>query len=177
MNALKIILATVIIFGAGVITGGLLVNDVMQSRAKDIQRTPDVQSPHPPAANNDQDQSFAPNLPRPHPPEMLGKQFVQELDKKLHLTPEQRMAIGKIVAEGQERNHEIWTNATPQIRKVLQDVRQQIREQLTPDQRKKYEELLKRFRPPGHHPPAPANAPASTNEPPAPEATNPPPPE
>jgi len=71
---------------------------------------------------------------------LLGKQFVQQLDSALHLTPEQRVAIAKIVADGQERNHEIWTNVAPQMHKVLQDVRQLIREQLAPEQRKQFEE-------------------------------------
>ena len=102
---------------------------------------------------------------------MLGKQFVQQLDKALHLTPEQHAAIAKIVANGQERNHEIWTNVAPQMHKVLQDVRQQIREQLTPEQTKQFEEMVKRFRPPGHRP----QPPPPTNEPPMKAPTNPPP--
>jgi Spy/CpxP family protein refolding chaperone len=106
---------------------------------------------------------------------MLSKQFVQRLDKTLHFTPEQRTAIAKIVADGQERNREIWTNVAPQFHKVLQDVRQQIREQLTPEQQKQFEELMKRFRPAGHHPQTPANSPSSTNIPPTIAPTNPPP--
>jgi Spy/CpxP family protein refolding chaperone len=46
----------------------------------------------------------------------------------------------------------------------MQDARQQIREQLTPDQRKKFEELLKQFRL-QHRPP-------STNSPPMIAPTN-----
>jgi Spy/CpxP family protein refolding chaperone len=175
MNSWKIILAAVVIFGAGVVTGGLLVNNVVQSHSKDLQRPPDVLAPHPQADNRDHDQPAPPDLPKLRPPEMLGKQFVQQLDKTLHLTPEQRAAIAKIVADGQERNHEISTNVAPQIRKVLQDVRQQIREQLTPEQQKKYENLLKRFRLAGHHPQSPPNSPSPTNEPPTMESTNPPP--
>jgi hypothetical protein len=176
MNTLKIILATVIIFGAGVITGGLLVKNAVESRPKDLPPPTAEAAPHPQANNPEPDQSFAPELLRPRPPEMLGKQFVQQLDKKLLLTPEQRLVIGKIVAEGQERNHEIWTNVAPELRRVLQDVRQQIRDQLTPDQRKKYEELLKRFRPAGHHPQPSAGLPPATNEPPGLESTTNPPP-
>jgi hypothetical protein len=178
MNSWKIILAAVVIFGAGVMTGGLLVNNVVvPSPAKDLQRPPGVATPPPqaPADNRDHDQPPPPDLPKLRPPEMLGKQFVQQLDKTLHLTPEQRAAIGKIVAEGQEHNHELWTNVAPQMRRVLQDVRQQIREQLTPDQQKKYENMLKRFRPAGHHPPSPTNSPPPASEPPAMESTNPPP--
>jgi Spy/CpxP family protein refolding chaperone len=175
MNSWKIILAIVVIFGAGVLTGGLLVNYVEESHPKDIQRPLDEVTSHPQANNRDPDQPRPPDLPKPHPPEMLGKQFVQQLDNTLHLTREQRAAVAKIVADGQERNREIWTNVAPQMHKMLQDVRQQIREQLTPEQRKQFEELLKRFRPPGHRQPQPPNSPPPTNEPPMMAPTNLPP--
>jgi hypothetical protein len=175
MNSWKIILAAVVIFGAGVMTGGLLVNNVEQLHPKDMQRPPGEWNPHPQANNRDHDQPRPQDLSRPHPPEMLSKQFVQQLDNALHVTPEQRDAIAKIVADGQERNHEIWTNVAPQMHKVLQDVRQQIREQLTLEQRKQFEELLKRFRPAGHHPPTPTNSPSPANKPLIIAPTNPPP--
>ena len=175
MNSWKIILAIVVIFGAGVITGGLLVNYMEPSHPKDVQLPPGEGNPHPQANNRDHDQPRPQDWPRPRQPEMLGKQFVQQLDSALHLTPQQSAAIAKIVADGQERNHEIWTNVAPQMHKVLQDVRQQIREQLAPEQRKQFEELLKRFRPAGHHPQPPPNSPPPTNEPPMAVPTNPPP--
>jgi chorismate mutase len=175
MNSWKIILAIVVIFGAGVLTGGLLVNYVEQSHPKDIQRPLDEGSPHPQANNHDLDQPSPQDLPRSRPPEILSRQFVQQLDKTLHLTLEQRAVIAKIVADGQEHNREIWTNVAPQMHKVLQDVRQQMREQLTPEQRKKFEELLKRFRPSGRRPQPPPNSPSTTNEPPMTAPTNPPP--
>jgi hypothetical protein len=170
MNSWKIILAAVVIFGAGAMTGGLLVNNVAQPHPKDNQRPPGESNPHPQANNRDHDQPRPQDLPKPRPPEMLSKQFVQQLDKTLHFTPEQRAAIAKIVADGQERNHEIWTNVAPQFHKVLQDVRQQIREQLMPEQQKQFEELMKRFRPAGHRP----QPPAPTNKPPMIAPTNPP---
>ena len=176
MNSWKIILAAVVIFGAGLITGGLLVNKMEPPRPKDIQRPPGELNPRPQANNNrDHEPPDPQDLPKPHPSEMLSKQFVQRLDKTLRFTPEQRAAIGKIVADGQERNHEIWTNVAPQFHKVLQDVRQQIREQLTPEQQKQFEELMKRFRPAGHHPQPPTNSPSSTSKPPMMAPTNPPP--
>jgi Spy/CpxP family protein refolding chaperone len=171
MNSWKIILAIVTIFGAGMLTGGLLVNYAEPPHAKEVLLSPGEGNPQPQANNRDLDQSRPQDLSRPRPPEMLGKQFVQQLDKSLHLTREQRAAIAKIVADGQEHNREIWTNVAPQMHKVLQDVRQQIREQLTPEQTKQFEEMVKRFRPAGHHP----HSPPPTNEPPMMEPTNPPP--
>ena len=127
MNSWKIILAIVVIFGAGALTGGLLVNYAEQPQAKDIQRPLDEGNPQPRANNRDHDRSRPPDLLKPRQPEILGRQFVQQLDNTLHLTREQRAAIAKIVADGQERNREIWTNVAPQMHKMLQDVRQQIR--------------------------------------------------
>jgi hypothetical protein len=175
MNSWKIILAIVTIFGAGALTGGLLVNYAEPPHAKEVQLSPGEGNSHPQVYNHDLDQPLPQDFPKPRPPEMLSKQFVQHLDKTLHFTPEQRVAIAKIVADGQERNHEIWTNVAPQFHRVLQDVRQQIREQLAPAQQKQFEELMKRFRPAGHHPQSPANSPSSTNKPPMLAPTNPPP--
>ncbi|HEV2434512.1 MAG TPA: hypothetical protein VG077_00800 [Verrucomicrobiae bacterium] len=130
MNSWKVVLATVVIFGAGVLTGGLLVNHVVHE--------------HRP-------------LPGPRSPETWRKDFVGHLDKALKLTPEQHAAISKIVAEGQERNREIW-------HQEMERVHQRIRAELTPEQRKKFDAMIKQFAPHG----APRNRPAAG----APPATN-----
>jgi hypothetical protein len=141
VNSWKIILATVVIFGAGVMTGGLLVNYVDHAHFGN-HRPPEI---------HDAD------LPMPHG-DMLGKQFLSQLDDELHLTPEQHKAIEKIIADGQDRNHDLWKLVSPQFRAVMQDVHQQIREQLDPDQRKQFEKMLKQFHPP-RRPPNSTNAP------------------
>jgi uncharacterized membrane protein len=173
MNSWKIILAILMIFGAGALTGSLLVNYTKPAPAKEVPLTTVEEASHPQANGRGHDPSRPSDLPRPRPPEILGKQFVQQLDKTLRLTPEQRAAVAKIVADGQEHNREIWTNVAPQMHKVLQDVRQQIREQLTPEQRKQFEDMLKRFRPAAHHPQTLPNSPLPTNEPPATPPANP----
>jgi hypothetical protein len=92
----------------------------------------------------------------------IGKQFVQQLDDALQLTPEQREKIERIIADGQEQNHEIWTNVAPKMRAVIQDVTQRIRAELTPDQLKPFEELLKH---PTRKPSSGTNAPAVLSSP------------
>jgi Spy/CpxP family protein refolding chaperone len=154
VNFWKVILATVVIFGAGVLTGGLLVNYVDHSHHWHRPSEPAQRPPE----NHDHADQHPQDVPRPPLADRLSKQFVQQLDGKLQLTPEQHEKIAKIVAEGQERNHEIWTNAAPKMRKVMSDVNQQIREQLTPEQQKQFEELMK-------HPPRRSQN--STNAPPA----------
>lgn len=157
MNYWKVILATVVIFGAGVLTGGLLVDHVDRSHQK-YPRRPTVNTAARPQTNN----AALPGSPEFPMPRMarekeMGKQFVQQLNDTLQLTPEQRGKIEKIIADGQERNREIWTNTAPKMRAVMQEVNQQIRAELTPDQLKPFEELLKH---------SPRRPPSGTNAPP-----------
>jgi hypothetical protein len=171
VNYWKVILATVVIFGAGVLTGGLLVQNVDHSRFRFHERpqtSADTQS----QTTNRADATHPPER-GPRPPEMFSRQFVQQLDDGLHLTSDQRDKITKIIADGQERNREIWTNYTPKTHQVMQDVQQRIRAELTPDQLKQFENMMKphppRRPPPGSRPnfPAPTNLPplTPTNDP------------
>jgi Spy/CpxP family protein refolding chaperone len=133
VNDWKVIFATAVIFGAGVITGGLLVNHVQQ---------PHFKQPHVKAAatenhsgsNSVSNASAHPSEnARLRPPEILSKQFLQQLDGLLHLNGDQRDAIQKVIGDGQN-----------EIRKVIQDARLEIRDVLTPGQQKQFDELMKR---------------------------------
>ena len=128
MNNWKVIFATAVIFGAGVITGGLLVNYVQQSRPKIAHNNTAFPSAAVPVTN-------APVRPleagKLRPPEILSKQFLLQLDATLHLNGDQREAIQKIIGEGQNG-----------IRKVIQDSRLEIREVLTPAQQSQFDELV-----------------------------------
>ena len=161
MNFWKVILATVVIFGAGVFTGGLLVDYVSHSHQKNPRHPQANAAMH--APTNTAALPRLLEIPRPPLAEKLGKQFVQQLNDTLQLTPEQRVKIEKIIADGQDRNRELWTNVAPKMRAVMQEVNQQIRAELTPEQLKPFEELLK-------HPPHRASgtnaAPANPSPPP-----------
>ena len=141
VNVWKVIFATIVIFGAGVFSGGLLgrIASSHSHQRSNNQRPATNGEAHPPTEAHEV-QSRTNNLmvmPRPpRPPEILGDRFVQQLDDVLQLTPDQRASIQKIIADGQERNHAIWTNNSAQMRAVIQDVRHRVRETLTPDQQK-----------------------------------------
>jgi uncharacterized membrane protein len=155
VNNWKVIFATVVIFGAGVVTGGLLVNYVQHSHPKsnNPRRGGATAEVHSPATNPSPHQADAAKPPRL--PEILSKPFLQRLDEELHLAPDEREAIQKIINDGQN-----------QMRKVVQDARLEIREVLTPDQRKQFDELVKRpFHKPIFDTNAPAVLPPATNAP------------
>ena len=125
-----IVFATVLIFGAGVFTGGMLVDCVKQVCPRPAARRPAVAQTNAPAPLNSS------NLPPSKPvklPEILTKEFLQRLDGDLRLAPEQHEAVQKIITEGQNS-----------VRKAVQDARLEIREVLTPDQRKDFDDLVKR---------------------------------
>src|SRR5471032_2653556 len=144
-------------------TGGLLVNSVQQPLPRNFHR--------PPANGEARELQFRTNnlanLSRQQrPPEILGDKFVQQLDDALKLAPDQLASIQKIITDGQERNREIWTNNSAQVREVIQDVRHRVRETLTADQQKQFEDLMKRV---------PRRQQNSTNVPANLSATNAPP--
>jgi Spy/CpxP family protein refolding chaperone len=137
VNEWKVIFATVIIFGAGVISGGLLVNyaDLSHERPIPPAALPleSTNSAPAPAANHSNKTALGSKL---RLPEILSKQFVDRLEAELQLTLGQRADIEKIIADSQD-----------EMRKAVQDVRQdarlKIREKLSPEQRKRFDDLFK----------------------------------
>lgn len=142
MNAWKLILATVVIFGAGVVTGGLLVRQTADKpRAARVRPAP-AQPPQwlPPARE----------FPRRAEPELQRSleqrrlEFMLHASRTLNLTPDQRQRIEQILRESQERTRTLWDQVAPQMRKELADAREKVRQELTPAQRKVFDEMLKR---------------------------------
>jgi hypothetical protein len=166
VNTWKVILATMVIFGTGVVTGGLLVRHSEQ-----------MHLPRPPRN---------PVTARPTPPLSAGGvrlDFLRRAGRELELTPEQRERVDKLLKESQERTRKVMA---PFMREELQRTREQFREVLTPAQRPRFDQLLKqqqhqqhqqqqqqqqqRSRDP-HRSQPPAQTPA---EAPPPSASNPP---
>jgi uncharacterized membrane protein len=153
-----IVITTVLIFGAGVFSGGMLVNYVKQNQPHAAGTT------HP--KSNPANSAIATNntnaMPVHPPPQALNKEFLQRLDGELHLTKEQHDAIQKIIVDGQN-----------QMRKVLQDSRLEMREVLTPEQREQFDALVKHpfhkpiFNNTNNPPGTPPTAEAPTQTPPS----------
>lgn len=147
MNSWKVILATMVIFGTGVITGGLLVKNATGNQSaeprKIVVRT---------------------NLPPVNvtPPQLTRMEFLLRARNELDLTPEQHERIEKIIREGQEKSRKIWDGVAPELRKELQSVHEKIRAELTPEQRRRFEQLLKNS--PRGNPNLPQNSPPQPGE-------------
>jgi len=76
-------------------------------------------------------------------PWMLRENFRAELDRRLNLSPEQNARIERVMHEGQERVKEIWSLVGPEMQAELRGVREEIRRELTQDQRRRFDELMR----------------------------------
>jgi Spy/CpxP family protein refolding chaperone len=123
VSAWKVILATLVIFTAGLFTGALGIRHFAPPEPKPpFKATPD----------------------NPFLPWMVREQFVQFLAENINLTPDQKEKVLKIVHESQQRTRILTSLIEPEMREELRATRESIREVLTPEQREKYEEILKR---------------------------------
>lgn len=138
MNAWKVILATLVIYSAGLITGGLLVR----------QGRPFMPPPQRPPFTP-REEPFA-----SHP--MLQERFLEQMRVRLDLTPEQFARLKTIFAESRERTRIITDLVRPEMQAEIQHVRKRIHDELTPEQRRRFEELMRNRRqrvdPPSGHP-------------------------
>jgi Spy/CpxP family protein refolding chaperone len=126
VNTWKVILATMIIFGAGVITGGLVVRQAIIVQARKLPRN----------ANGNR-----PALPVP--PALTRVDFLKRAERELDLTREQKDRADKIIAASQERSRKLIEPVNPQLRQELRATRDEFRAVLTPEQQTRFDDLLK----------------------------------
>ncbi|MGH7967448.1 MAG: Spy/CpxP family protein refolding chaperone, partial [Limisphaerales bacterium] len=115
VNTWKVILATLVLFGAGVITGGLLVQHALQPRSARPLHSPGVS----------RQSAWG-----------MRYEFLRRMGRDLDLTPEQREKIDAILKESQEKTRKA-------LHEQFQETKAAFREVLTPEQREKFEELIK----------------------------------
>jgi DNA-binding protein H-NS len=155
VNSWKVILATMVIFGTGVVTGGLLVRHAGPGR--------EHRQPRP---------NIAVHNPQPSPAGLMRIDFLRRMERELDLTPAQREPIEKILKEGQERTKKIMETVEAPRREEFKRTIEEFRAVLTPEQLKRFDESVKQQQQrareqrkaasPREHPPA-GNTPATTN--------------
>ena len=127
MNTWKVILATVVIFGSGVVTGGLLVRQSVR-----------VRPPQNPGWNRP---AQAPNAGG------MRLEFLRRAQRELKLTQEQHRQIDAVLKQSQERIRKMMEPVQPRLREELQQAREQVRNVLEPRQRARFDELLRQQQP------------------------------
>lgn len=84
-----------------------------------------------------------PSFSNANPSQLRLWELLHRMDRELGLTPEQHENIEKIIAGSQERTQKLWSPVAQEMRKETQSVCEEIREQLTPDQRKKFDNFAR----------------------------------
>lgn len=123
MRFWKVILATLVIFGAGVITGALVVNLRYPEEARPL--------------------SVKASATTAPPLQIQRKEFFQRMKRELKLRAEQQQHIEQIIHESQQRTQPLWDQVAPQMRDELRGTKEKIRSELDPEQQIKFDELFK----------------------------------
>jgi CHAD domain-containing protein len=102
--------------------------------------------------------------------------FLRRLERELDLTREQREPVDKILKDGQERMKKLMDTVEPRRREEFKKTIEDFRQVLTPEQRARFDDLLKQQqqRTREQHKPAPPNEHSTPGLPPgnAQPATN-----
>ena len=114
-----VVLATVVTFTMGVVAGSSL----MRRTASQVQAPP------------------------PAHPFLHRFETTRRAVDQVQLTPEQRARIDEIIRNNQELIADYFRILEPDVQQVFRKMRDSIREELTPDQRQRFEDLLKRRSP------------------------------
>lgn len=123
MKAWKVILATVVIFCAGLVVGGLVVKQMT------------VPAP----------------APMSRPGQTRLQTLLRRMDRELALTADQHAQIEKIVSSSQEKTRDLWKPVSLEVNKQTTSACAQIRDLLTPEQQAKFDTLSKTRAPRGEH--------------------------
>jgi Spy/CpxP family protein refolding chaperone len=126
VKAWKVILATLVIFCAGLVVGGLVEKRIAAAA------TP------PPVSNSRAGQTRLTTL-------------LRRMDRELALTSEQHAQIEKIISACQEKTRELYKPVALEMNSQTASACQQIRELLTPDQQVKFDALSKTRSQRGEH--------------------------
>jgi Spy/CpxP family protein refolding chaperone len=111
-----------VIFVAGVLTGGILTWRMEQANL--------MRRPH--------------RAAQPASPVGWRFEFLRRAQRELDLSPEQREQIDELLKESQERTRVIMEPVSPQIHAEMMRTKQEFHKILTPDQQKRFDELLKK---------------------------------
>jgi len=140
VNTWKVVLATLVIFVAGILTGAMLVRSSV--RMKQIRQRALIQQPSE-LTHLQMPREVRPPGQSNAPSQFMRREFSILLQGELRLTHEQREQIERIMAEGQERIQKARQQVEPEIRREVVESRDRMRDVLTPEQRQRFEQLMK----------------------------------
>jgi Spy/CpxP family protein refolding chaperone len=115
-----------VIFGAGVLTGALVVQ--FSASRYGFQQQPN---------------GVVSRSPESRSPGGMRLDFLRRMQLNLDLTAEQREQVDKILKQSQERTRKIMEPVAPLLHQELQRAKAEFRAALTPAQQERFDDLLK----------------------------------
>lgn len=115
-----------VIFAAGVVTGGVLAWRLQRSLPDSRPRNPGTRLSQVPSPGGQR------------------LEFLRRAQRELNLSADQRQRIDKILKESQERSRKLMEPVAPQLRQEVERTKSEFRQQLTPEQRRKFDEVIKK---------------------------------
>jgi hypothetical protein len=125
VNSWKVILATVVIFGAGVLTGTLVAR-----YSASLYEHPRRQGPGFRSAEFGS-------------PGGMRLEFLRRIGRELDLNAEQQERIDRVLKQSQDRTRKLMEPVGPQLRQEVQRAKVEFREVLTPAQQERFDLILK----------------------------------
>ena len=142
MNDWRIVVAALVIFASGVVTGGVTVRLSHSAGA----RPPVVQTAQVAAGDAPKQAVPRPGVPRNgqllrHEAQL--RDLMQRMNQRLDLSAQQRGRIEDLVAETQQRLQQWFRELNPRTREELRGLHNRIRTELTAEQRVEYDRLTR----------------------------------
>lgn len=125
MNSWKVILATLVIFGAGVLTG-TLVTRYSVSLYEHPRR-----------------QGLGFRSAEFGSPGGMRLEFLRRIGRELDLSAEQQERIDRVLKQSQDRTRKLMEPVGPQLRQEVQRAKAEFREVLTAGQQERFDSILK----------------------------------
>jgi Spy/CpxP family protein refolding chaperone len=136
----KVILATLVIFGAGVLTGGLLVHQTNRVPGRPF---PSFGPGQPQLGQAGQPNQFGSQR---IPPNEQRMELLRHMTRQLELSQEQRKKVERIISDSQTRTKTLWEPVAAKMNDELRKTDDRIREVLTSEQQQKFDEMRARMR-------------------------------
>lgn len=134
MNFLRVILATLVIFATGALSGYFVARKTVVSPAPAPVVKSVLASTNAPAGWN-----------------KSREEMRAAMQKELGATDEQMAKVDEILSRSRKRSHEVWQTMKTSMEAEIERVKEEIRGVLNEEQAAKYEEIMKRrFKGAGH---------------------------
>jgi hypothetical protein len=127
----KVILATMVIFCCGVLTGALVIKTAFPQKPQEVRGG----------------LSFSPDRAPGFSAPIQSTNFLRRMQSQLALTSDQTSQIAKIMVSSQDRTKALWASIEPDVQRELSLVRAEIVHVLNPDQQQKFTDMLAASRP------------------------------